>query len=126
MTTGAGATGAGAPQLSVAAAATKVPNRPVVPSPRGSFNTPAVFLTTIGRGCEKYADKFTDWRHLFSASSDTMKTELGIGPKQRKWILMWKNKFRLGIDPYLIPPSKKHSMKRVERIARIKRRRSNK
>ncbi|KAJ2802337.1 hypothetical protein H4R20_003318 [Coemansia guatemalensis] len=90
----------------------------------GKFDSPAVFLETIGRGCEKLTDKFKDWNHLFQADGPTMKDELGIGLKQRKWILMWTNKFRLGIDPYFIPTSKKHTMSRVQRLARIKRRRA--
>ncbi|KAJ1960158.1 hypothetical protein GGI12_003956 [Dipsacomyces acuminosporus] len=86
------------------------------------FDNPETFLKTIGRGCEKYADKFKDWDQLFRADSRAMKADLGIGPKHRKWILLWTNKFRLGINPYLIETSKKHSMKRSERLARAKRR----
>ncbi|KAJ1789750.1 Rho-GTPase-activating protein 8, partial [Coemansia sp. RSA 2399] len=62
-----------------------------------------------------YVDKFKDWDHLFRADGNAMKKDLGIGPKQRKWIMMWANKFKLGIDPYFIPTSKKHTMKRSER-----------
>ncbi|KAJ2609717.1 hypothetical protein H4S08_003930, partial [Coemansia sp. RSA 1365] len=90
------------------------------------FDSPVVFLETIGRGCEKLTDKFKDWDHLFQADGPTMKDKLGIGLKQRKWILMWTNKFRLGIDPYFISTSKKHTMTRVQRLARIKRRRAKK
>ncbi|KAJ2286544.1 hypothetical protein IWW55_006947, partial [Coemansia sp. RSA 2706] len=86
-----------------------------VPSPRGKFDNPETFLQTIGRGCDKFAPKFTSWTQLFSTDSATMKSEMGIGPKQRKWILLWTNKFRLGIDPYLIPSSKKHEMTRTQR-----------
>ncbi|KAI8323883.1 hypothetical protein GQ54DRAFT_296464 [Martensiomyces pterosporus] len=94
----------------------------IVPRPRGQFDNPESFLKAIGRGCDKYTEKFKDWDHLFRADSRVLKADLGIGPKQRKWILMWTNKFRLGINPYLIEPSKKHSMKRSERLARAKRR----
>ncbi|KAJ2399834.1 hypothetical protein GGI23_002410 [Coemansia sp. RSA 2559] len=90
------------------------------------FDSPETFLKTIGRGCEKYVDKFKGWDHLFRADGDVMKKDLGIGPKHRKWIMMWTNKFRLGIDPYFIPTSKKHTMKRSERLARAKRRRLKK
>ncbi|KAJ2100754.1 hypothetical protein GGI16_003623 [Coemansia sp. S142-1] len=85
----------------------------------------ASFLKAIGRGCEKYTEKFKDWDHLFKANTIALKHEMGIGAKQRKWILMWTNKFRLGIDPYLIRTSKKHTMKRTERLARAKRRRND-
>ncbi|KAJ1643603.1 hypothetical protein J3B02_003008 [Coemansia erecta] len=95
----------------------------VVPRPRGQFNDPESFLKAIGRGCEKFTAKFKDWDHLFRANADVLKKDLGIGPKQRKWILMWTNKYRLGINPYLIQTSKKHTMKRSERLARAKRRR---
>ncbi|KAJ1945670.1 hypothetical protein EC988_005706 [Linderina pennispora] len=105
-----------------AAATEKVGRQIAIPRPRGQFDSPATFLQTIGRGCEKFTDKFRDWDHLFRADSLAMKKDLGIGPKQRKWILMWTNKYRMGIDPYLIEPSKKHSMKRVDRLARAKRR----
>ncbi|KAJ2002203.1 hypothetical protein H4R26_003729 [Coemansia thaxteri] len=96
-----------------------------VPRPRAQFDTPESFLKAIGRGCEKYTEKFKDWDHLFKANTIVLKHELGIGPKQRKWILMWTNKFRLGINPYLIQTSKKHAMKRTERLARAKRRRQD-
>lgn len=96
---------------------------PVVPRPRGEFTTPSQFLTAIGRGCDKYTDKFKDWDHLFKADSLELKKDLAIGAKHRKWILMWTNKFRLGINPYEIRTSKKHTMKRSERLARAKRRR---
>ncbi|KAJ2663343.1 hypothetical protein IWW48_001445 [Coemansia sp. RSA 1200] len=115
--------------MSTATAAESKPSRQdnkVIPSPRGmpeSFNSPEVFLKTIGRGCEKYVEKFKSWDHLFRADGDDMKKDLGIGPKHRKWILMWVNKFRHGIDPYFIPTSIKHQMKRSERLARAKRRR---
>ncbi|KAJ2600390.1 hypothetical protein GGF39_001809 [Coemansia sp. RSA 1721] len=95
----------------------------IIPRPRGQFNDPGSFLKAIGRGCEKFTDKFKDWDHLFRADASVMKKDLGIGPKQRKWILMWTNKYRLGINPYLIQTSKKHTMKRSERLARAKRRR---
>ncbi|KAJ2773477.1 hypothetical protein IWQ57_001277 [Coemansia nantahalensis] len=110
--------------VTAAALASRAGGGAAVPRPRGQFDSPAVFLRTIGRGCEKFADKFSGWDQLFRADSAAMKGELGIGPKQRKWILMWTNKFRLGIDPCFIPTSKKHTMKRSERLARIKKRRA--
>ncbi|KAI7834055.1 IGR protein motif-domain-containing protein [Kickxella alabastrina] len=106
-----------------AATATAITQKVAIPRPRGQFDSPEPFLKAIGRGCEKFTDKFKDWDHLFRANSSTMKHDLGIGPKHRKWILMWANKFRLGINPYLIQTSKKHTMKRSERLARAKRRR---
>ncbi|KAJ2557399.1 hypothetical protein EV175_001366 [Coemansia sp. RSA 1933] len=107
-------------------AAVSQTSKKAIPSPRGEFNSPEIFLKTIGRGCEKYVDKFKDWEHLFRVGSDDMKRDLGMGPKQRKWVMLWINKFRLGVDPYFIPPSKKHTMKRSERLARAKRRRLKK
>ncbi|KAJ2847388.1 hypothetical protein IWW36_003876 [Coemansia brasiliensis] len=90
-----------------------------------STDAESLSKATIGRGCEKFAAKFDSWEDLFKADSLKMKTELGIGPKQRKWILRWTNHFRLGIDPYFIPTSKKHEMTRAARLARSKRRRKH-
>ncbi|KAJ2117133.1 hypothetical protein IW146_001005 [Coemansia sp. RSA 922] len=108
-----------------AAPAVTATRKVVIPRPRGQVDTPESFLKAIGRGCEKYTEKFKDWDHLFKANTIALKHEMGIGAKQRKWILMWTNKFRLGIDPYLIRTSKKHTMKRTERLARAKRRRND-
>ncbi|KAJ1983457.1 hypothetical protein H4R34_001254 [Dimargaris verticillata] len=65
------------------------------------------FLKTIGRECEKYTDKFESWDVLFTATSSDMRHKLSIPTHQRKWILDWTEKYRQGIDPYYIRPSRK-------------------
>ncbi|KAL1914812.1 mitochondrial 37S ribosomal protein mS41 [Calcarisporiella thermophila] len=79
-----------------------------VPSPRGDVSDPTTFLQKIGRGCEGVADKFKDWNHLFTATSLEMK-EMGLTPKQRKWILAWTEHYRAGRELKTIPlkPPKK-------------------
>ncbi|KAJ2719151.1 hypothetical protein GGI07_005389 [Coemansia sp. Benny D115] len=104
---------------------TEATKQAYIPRPRGKFTSSEVFLKTIGRGCEKLVDKFPEWDQLFKATSETMKNDMNINAANRKWILMWTNKYRLGIDPYFIPTSKKHTMKRSERLARAKRRRGD-
>ncbi|KAF9584311.1 hypothetical protein BGW38_006906 [Lunasporangiospora selenospora] len=82
-----------------------------IPAPRGDIQDPAVFLTKIGRSSEQAAEKFKSWDHLFTASTQEMKSGLGLSVKQRRWILNWREKYRQGVDPYVIPlkPVKKKS-----------------
>ncbi|KAF9970965.1 hypothetical protein BGZ73_006164 [Actinomortierella ambigua] len=80
-----------------------------VPAPRGDITDHTVFLTKIGRGSEAAADKFKSWEHLFTATREEMKADMGLTVKQRKWIKGWTEKYRQGVDPYNIPakPPKK-------------------
>ncbi|KAJ3218750.1 hypothetical protein HDU67_004270 [Dinochytrium kinnereticum] len=78
-----------------------------VPKPRGQFQDPATFLTAIGRSCGDYAPKFNSWAHLFQATSDEMATSLGIPTKARKYILGWREWFKRGRDPYVVPVAKR-------------------
>ncbi|KAG0235368.1 hypothetical protein BGW42_005347 [Actinomortierella wolfii] len=80
-----------------------------VPAPRGDITDHTVFLTKIGRGSGSLADKFKSWEHLFTATSQEMKGDMGLTVKQRRWILGWTEKYRQGMDPYNIPakPPKK-------------------
>ncbi|KAF9933057.1 hypothetical protein BGZ67_004422 [Mortierella alpina] len=82
-----------------------------VPAPRGDIQDPAAFLTKIGRNSASLAEKFKSWEHLFTASSAEMKADLGFSVNQRRWILNWTEKYRQGVDPYVIPakPVKKKS-----------------
>jgi hypothetical protein len=50
------------------------------------------FLKTIGRGCDEYIDKLT-WEKLMTSGSRQLK-QLGIPCRQRKWILLWVEKYR--------------------------------
>ncbi|GJJ76253.1 hypothetical protein EMPS_08612 [Entomortierella parvispora] len=82
-----------------------------VPAPRGDINDPTAFLTKIGRNSASVAEKFKSWEHLFTASPAEMKTDMALSVKQRRWILNWTEKYRQGVDPYVIPtkPVKKKS-----------------
>ncbi|KAK9712219.1 hypothetical protein K7432_007286 [Basidiobolus ranarum] len=81
-----------------------------IPAPRGEFQDPKSFLNKIRRGCDEVADKFKDWDHLFTATRNEMKHEMGLTPQQRKWVLKWTELYRQGVNPYHIPkPVKKKS-----------------
>jgi hypothetical protein len=54
------------------------------------------FLTLIGRGLNKYANKFPSWNALFSLTSPQLK-ELGIEPpRNRRYLLHWMQRYRKG------------------------------
>ncbi|KAF9086462.1 hypothetical protein BGX29_006697 [Mortierella sp. GBA35] len=74
-----------------------------VPAPRGDIQDPATFLTKIGRNSAQLAEKFKSWEHLFTASPAEMKTDMALSVKQRRWILNWTEKYRQGVEPYVIP-----------------------
>lgn len=78
----------------------------LVPTPRLPINSVPLFLRTIGRGCEAHVDKFPTWSSLFLSDSEAMKG-LGIGVRERKWILRWVSKYIVGITPYHIKASEK-------------------
>eukprot|EP01134_Creolimax_fragrantissima_P005901 CFRG5901T1 len=67
------------------------------------------FLTRIGRGAVKYTDKFDSWDDLMTASSSDMKTR-GIDVQTRKYIRAWVNKYSLGIDPKMMPITKRETL----------------
>ncbi|KAF0359431.1 IGR protein motif-domain-containing protein [Gigaspora margarita] len=83
-----------------------------IPPPRGSITTHKEFLEKIGRDCGDLADKFRDWDHLFTASSQEMKDALELPTKQRRWILAWTQHYRDGLDPYNIPIRTKKKQKK--------------
>ncbi|KAG0342881.1 hypothetical protein BG000_000046 [Podila horticola] len=74
-----------------------------VPAPRGDIADPTAFLNKIGRNSASVADKFKSWEHLFTASTAEMKGDMALSVKQRRWILSWIEKYRQGVDPYVIP-----------------------
>ncbi|KAG8666400.1 telomere length regulation protein [Fusarium poae] len=72
--------------------------RPAHPIPKPVPFVPDVptFLTLIGRGLNKYANKFPSWNALFSLTSPELK-ELGIEPpRNRRYLLHWMQKYRKG------------------------------
>ncbi|KAI8388518.1 IGR protein motif-domain-containing protein [Radiomyces spectabilis] len=74
----------------------------VVPEPRGKIQDAESFLKSIGRGCDEYASKFESWEQLFTTDSRTMKNDMGISTKQRKYLLAWLEQYRQGRDTYPI------------------------
>ncbi|KAF8535026.1 IGR protein motif-domain-containing protein [Trichophaea hybrida] len=77
---------------------------PLPPPPETTAKVPDVstFLTLIGRNCKSHSAKIESWDHLFSATSSQLRT-LGIEPaRTRKYIIRWREKFRLyGADTVL-------------------------
>ncbi|KAH7166216.1 IGR protein motif-domain-containing protein [Dactylonectria macrodidyma] len=72
--------------------------RPAPPIPRPVPFVPDVptFLTLIGRGLNKYANKFPSWDALFSLTSPQLR-ELGIEPaRSRRYLLQWMQRYRKG------------------------------
>ncbi|KAI8812773.1 IGR protein motif-domain-containing protein [Cladochytrium replicatum] len=95
-----------------------------VPAPRGSITDVASFLTVIGRNCVEHASRFQSWEHLFNATSVEMK-DAGIGTRQRKYILGWRELYMRGVEPYNIPVPKRQKkflkIKKAVRAARLQR-----
>ncbi|KAJ3191133.1 hypothetical protein HK101_008063 [Irineochytrium annulatum] len=95
-----------------------------VPPPRGDITDIAAFLKAIGRGCDELAPKFKTWDELFTVSSFTMKSSLGVPHKKRKYILAWREWYRRGIDPYhVIVPKRRHKYLRERRAVQAARKR---
>ena len=55
----------------------------------------------VAHETQKYTEQLKDWDTLFAADTLQLK-KLGVKPQQRKWILGWTEKYRQGIEPYLI------------------------
>ncbi|KAM5342693.1 hypothetical protein ACJ41O_013659 [Fusarium nematophilum] len=69
---------------------------PPIPKPRPFVPDVPTFLTLIGRGLNKYANKFPSWDALFSLTSPQLK-ELGIEPpRNRRYLLHWMQRYRKG------------------------------
>lgn len=69
---------------------------PVIPSPIPFVPDVKTFLTLIGRGLSQHTSKFPTWEALFSLTSPQLK-ELGIEPpRTRKYLIHWREKYRLG------------------------------
>ncbi|KAI8803496.1 IGR protein motif-domain-containing protein [Cladochytrium replicatum] len=99
-------------------------SQPVVSAPRGSITDITSFLTIIGRNCVEHASRFQSWEHLFNATSVEMK-DAGIGTRQRKYILGWRELYMRGVEPYNIPVPKRQKkylkVKKAVRAARLQR-----
>lgn len=69
---------------------------PSIPKPRPFVPDVPTFLTLIGRGLNKYGNKFPSWEALFSLTSPELK-ELGIEPpRNRRYLLQWMQRYRKG------------------------------
>ncbi|KAI0129307.1 IGR protein motif-domain-containing protein [Hypoxylon sp. NC0597] len=85
-------------QQSIRAASSSSPSSqpPTIPSPTPFIPDVQTFLTVIGRGLSQHASKFPTWDALFSLTSDQLR-ELGIEPpRTRRYLLQWRQRFRLG------------------------------
>ncbi|KAI9593170.1 IGR protein motif-domain-containing protein [Syncephalis fuscata] len=89
-----------------------------IPAPRDKIADHKTFLTAIGRGCESLGEKIKDWQHLFTVTSNEMRHELGFTPQQRRWILNWTEKYRQGVNPYLITKPDKRLRSKKKRKPR--------
>lgn len=73
----------------------QIPMRPV-PKPIPFIPDHTAFLSAIGRGLSAHAAKIPSWEALFTLTSAQLK-ELGVEPpRARKYLLMWRERFRNG------------------------------
>ncbi|KAI2641840.1 IGR protein motif-domain-containing protein [Hypomontagnella submonticulosa] len=80
----------------IRAASSSSAQPPAIPSPTPFIPDVQTFLTVIGRGLSQHASKFPTWEALFSLSSDQLR-ELGIEPpRTRRYLIQWRQRFRLG------------------------------
>ncbi|KAL2068688.1 hypothetical protein VTL71DRAFT_15026 [Oculimacula yallundae] len=67
-----------------------------IPKPTPFVPNSQTFLTLIGRNLSQHASKIPSWRALFSLTSAQLK-ELGVEPpRNRRYLLRWREKFRTG------------------------------
>ncbi|KAK2750113.1 hypothetical protein FQN57_004606 [Myotisia sp. PD_48] len=65
-----------------------------VPSPTPFVPDTQTFLSLIGRNMSRFAPKLTDWNQLFTISPSELQA-LGMEtPRDRKYLLRWREKFR--------------------------------
>ncbi|KAM0684455.1 telomere length regulation protein [Mitosporidium daphniae] len=68
--------------------------RPHVPTPiPPHLETAEQFLGALGRNLVNHASKFASWDAFFKTTSSAME-KLGIGCRERKYILAWQYNFR--------------------------------
>lgn len=69
---------------------------PKIPQPTPFVPDVPTFLSLIGRNLSQHAAKIPSWRALFSLTSHQLE-ELGVGPpRNRRYLLLWRDKFRKG------------------------------
>ncbi|KAI9674517.1 MAG: hypothetical protein M1817_001855 [Caeruleum heppii] len=68
-----------------------------IPTPTPFVPNVETFLTLIGRDLKKHAAKITSWEALFSLSGAQLR-KLGVEPpRDRRYLLRWRDKFRSGV-----------------------------
>jgi uncharacterized protein YdiU (UPF0061 family) len=92
----------------------------VIPRRRHGM-TVETFLTAIGKSCVDYKDTFETWEDLFTMKSEIMKLK-DIPVTNRKWILRWVQRYRLGETPGVTVKNGDHSIKKF--VPKKKRRKS--
>ncbi|KAI0977360.1 IGR protein motif-domain-containing protein [Xylaria arbuscula] len=79
-----------------AASTQSTPKPPQIPPPTPLVPDVPTFLTVIGRDLKQHASKIPDWETLFTLTSEQLR-ELGVEPpRARKYLLRWRQRFRLG------------------------------
>ncbi|TPX34127.1 hypothetical protein SeMB42_g07363 [Synchytrium endobioticum] len=94
-----------------------------VPPPRGVYKDVGSILVAIGRNAQSVSGKFTGWNHFFTATSSSMKDELGItDAKLRKYILGWREWYKQGYDPVTIeiPKRRKKFLKVRAKVQQVR------
>ncbi|MCJ1313751.1 hypothetical protein MMC25_007431 [Agyrium rufum] len=67
-----------------------------VPPPLPFVPDPQTFLTLIGRKLSQHSSKFETWEQLFRLSSQQLR-DLGVEPpRNRRYLLWWRDKYRRG------------------------------
>ncbi|KAI5838549.1 IGR protein motif-domain-containing protein [Morchella snyderi] len=85
------------------------PSLPAPPIPPRTTAVPDVttFLTKIGRNTTQHAAKFETWEQFFGLTSAQMKA-LGIEPtRDRRYILHWREAFRVAGDRLVLREHKR-------------------
>ena len=78
-----------------------------IPPPTKEIDSVDVFLKKIGRDAHQVAaSKIPSWDALFTMTTEEFKTA-GLQPRQRKYILRWREKFRQGEELMPLPVMRK-------------------
>ena len=68
-----------------------------IPEPTPFVPDVATFLKLIGRNCKDFESKLGTWETLFGSSSAQLRL-MGIDPpRQRRYLMLWREKFRRGL-----------------------------
>lgn len=70
-------------------------DRTTVPATSQEVPDVEAFLTKIGRNMVEHVDQFESWENLMTMTSYEMKNK-GIDTRQRRYLLLWREKYRRG------------------------------